>query len=1736
MDIVSSSILIANVVHTRDFNNRITFHMNRIGCSGNFSTTVHTIVNENFIGIVRRVIIKNPGLLGEVRTRNERHQEAVLFPNITQCRVHITLTRDFVLEVSHHIDGSAFADIHVGRIITIHTVRQDNSVNNRISDNDRVRVTCSRTTGEVVRHVNGQDSLIRTDICSVDTFSTPRNHTINAICNLMPLINERPHVVVTEVSRSRNLATLANRVIIKRNSNMDGVSNIDVVRIAFSNTTILINGVSREDIRMILRFKRSLQSVITNSRHFDSLTINQIVTTLKRVVVQTPSVSVVMIVSHRISRIIDESIKGNRAVVANQRIARDLDSRISKNNQSVRLRNCIRDTTILVDGLEVIDVHTRCIRHNRKSSQMFARNFNTILVPNIVGMISRSSCHNSLSTLANRIIANNRSIRSLRQFENNNLDGVNALASTTRGGNRRGNLEGGSSIRSHVNRRSRSITSIGIPLIRNITNPTISISIQRNMLALADSRTSSGNLNINTEGVNLERSRNRSTTLLAISRHCVDTGRYPKGVSLSNGGRSRAPSILDSTNSGDRQLRGVILTNDIITRDGNQRRSSLNIHRINIGKRIGNTTVGTNGLGGKLVPTGRHRGNDQLLITFTGNLNTVHEPLVGSTIRMVRHIDGNRGVLTNRVSSSSDDRSGRERKNVDLNRVNTLASTARGGNRRGNHIRGRCSRSHIDRSSFRIIGIGIPLVGNIANPTIGVGVQRGVLTLANRCSRSCDLNISTEGVNLKRSRNRSTTLLAVSRHRVDTGRYPKGISLSNGGRSRAPSILDSTNSGNRQLRGVILTNDIVARDGNQRRSSLNIHRINIRKRIGNTTVSTDGLGGKLVPTGRHRSNDQLLVALTRNLNTVHEPLVGSTIGMVRHIDGNRGILTNRVSSSGNNRSICYRKNDDLNGVNALASTARRSNRRGNHIRGGLRRSNIHRRSCGIVGIGIPLVGNVTNPTIGVGVQRDMFSRANSRSRSRDLNISTEGVNLERSGDCGTTLLAVSRHRVNTGGYPKGVSLGNGGRSRAPSILDSTNSGNRQLRGVILTNDIVARNGNQRRSSLNIHRINIGKRIGNTTVRSDSLGGKLVPTGRHRSSNQLLISFTNEFNTIHKPFVGSTIRMVRHIDGNCGVLTNRVSYSCNNRSGRERKNVDLDGVSTLASTARRSNRRSNNIRGSLRRSNIHRRCCSIVGIGIPLIGDVTNPTIGVGVQRDMLSSANRSGRSRNLNVRTESINRKRIRNRSTTILTISRNSVNTGRNLKCAIRNLGSRSSAPSIFLSTNSKNCQHRAVVLTNNIVTCNRNKCRSSFNRDRISLRSRCGNTVVRIHSLNTIGMDTHRRHNIQNRLIFTRNLNTILIPNVSSMGCRISCNHRLGTFTNLLRSGSNRRSIRQIEDNHTDGINTLTGTICRGNRRSNRIVGSCFRSHIDRRSVVIIFTPSVSHIARPTISVNIQRDMVAFTDGRLGSINLNIGTESGNGERISNSSTIISTVSRNGVNTSRDLNSLGGSTCTPFPRIHVNTIDRQSRAIALTKNIDARNSNQCRSGLNRDILHIGSFRNTTLVAHSLHIESMGTRIVKRNIKHIQVLTLNLNAIHIPNIGSGTSSSRQCQQIASTNSSISRNFRFSRCFVNRNYNILNKITSSNVIHRSRNRISGRRSRSHIDRRSGLTALPSVSHIACPTIGIGIDCNRLALADFVSRGVNLEVSTESGNGERSGHRLTVVRSSCHRVSTSCSVD
>ena len=138
-------------------------------------------------------------------------------------------------------------------------------------------------------------------------------------------------------------------------------------------------------------------------------------------------------------------------------------------------------------------------------------------------------------------------------------------------------------------------------------------------------------------------------------------------------------------------------------------------------------------------------------------------------------------------------------------------------------------------------------------------------------------------------------------------------------------------------------------------------------------------------------------------------------------------------------------------------------------------------------------------------------------------------------------------------------------------------------------------------------------------------------------------------------------------------------------------------------------------------------------------------------------------------------------------------------------------------------------------------------------------------------------------------------------------------------------------------------------------------------------------------------------------------------------------------------------------------------------------------------------------------------------NIKVSKILARNLNTVHIPNERSGIR--RSCCKrslLSSTNRfSIDHKRRSSSRLVNRNNNTLDFFASINIVVRSRNRIGSRCCRSNRNRRVRTqTITPIIGNIACPTISVSIQHNRLTLANRQIGSRDLKVGTKGGNSER----------------------
>ena len=95
------------------------------------------------------------------------------------------------------------------------------------------------------------------------------------------------------------------------------------------------------------------------------------------------------------------------------------------------------------------------------------------------------------------------------------------------------------------------------------------------MFTLADSRLGSNNLNFSTEGRNRERVRSLLATFRSGQRNRIDTGSNRGGVSRITIAPCEGTRYVRVSG----QHRAVVLTEDIVTADGNSSRSRFNRNR-----------------------------------------------------------------------------------------------------------------------------------------------------------------------------------------------------------------------------------------------------------------------------------------------------------------------------------------------------------------------------------------------------------------------------------------------------------------------------------------------------------------------------------------------------------------------------------------------------------------------------------------------------------------------------------------------------------------------------------------------------------------------------------------------------------------------------------------------------------------------------------------------------------------------------------------------------------------------------------------------------------------------------------------------------------------------------------------------------------------------------------------------------------------------------------------------------
>ncbi len=147
----------------------------------------------------------------------------------------------------------------------------------------------------------------------------------------VPLIGQVIHVVIAKVSSGSNHTAFADGVNIEGDSYVDVGTDVNIVGLAVGNTTVVVCCTHSEYISMILICQGCIECLIIEDK-IVSLAINNIVAVYEGLVIQTPFVGIISVLSRCMERVIQISNKANIVAVANPRIASNLDSRVRKNN------------------------------------------------------------------------------------------------------------------------------------------------------------------------------------------------------------------------------------------------------------------------------------------------------------------------------------------------------------------------------------------------------------------------------------------------------------------------------------------------------------------------------------------------------------------------------------------------------------------------------------------------------------------------------------------------------------------------------------------------------------------------------------------------------------------------------------------------------------------------------------------------------------------------------------------------------------------------------------------------------------------------------------------------------------------------------------------------------------------------------------------------------------------------------------------------------------------------------------------------------------------------------------------------------------------------------------------------------------------------------------------------------------------------------------------------------------
>ena len=361
--------------------------------------------------------------------------------------------------------------------------------------------------------------------------------------------------------------------------------------------------------------------------------------------------------------------------VANDVVTCDSQQGRSSLNGNGSIGRDTGNTTFRADGASIDVVRANSGQVEVERIQVFTRNLNTVEIPNI-GNSLRSTGDGShelgLVAFAEDVVLRTNNRRNSRSVVDNNRDAcrigatiVHSCHSVSR-----------SSIRLNVN--CRVICRSCVPNVNHIAvNHALEIGVQGNMLAFADAGSSSGDLQVGTEGTNREAVGSGVTTSDALSDHIVDARTSLEG--RIRGERTTIPRIHVSTVGSSNQSSGFEVANKLFTRNRNIRRSrednSISVYRRNSGL----TTSGRKhdlsriDIDRDLVVVGVNILAERALVS-TRNLNAVSVPCIDSVGagRSNRSGKGDLCTVAERVRSNTvdgDSRDNRIRIDSDIHRV-----------------------------------------------------------------------------------------------------------------------------------------------------------------------------------------------------------------------------------------------------------------------------------------------------------------------------------------------------------------------------------------------------------------------------------------------------------------------------------------------------------------------------------------------------------------------------------------------------------------------------------------------------------------------------------------------------------------------------------------------------------------------------------------------------------------------------------------------------------------------------------------------------------------------------------------------------------------------------------------------------------------------------------------------------------------------------------------------------------